>query len=236
MSALAPMSTAAVGEFSKKILAPLASQRARIAFCWLPPLRESIEVSILDILIASLVAISLPSVRSLLRRMNRVTGSVTNRWRFGSEMFSRTLAPDSRLSACRLCGTSAMPAFCASRGERSVSTFPCALNWPPDAVDRAKSRSRASSAPLPGRPAKPRISPDRHSQLGPPTPPAGQAVGNDDGLAEVLPPAFRIVDPRLVAADDGFDDGLARHLLARPGPGPAPVPGHRDSIGEYEHL
>ena len=85
-------------------------------------------------------------------------------------------------------------------------------------------------------PAKPRISPDRNSKLRARTRPPARALATKTGSPWSARPAVRIVDPRLVAADDGLDDGLARHLLARPGPGSAPVPKHRDAIGDFEHL
>ena len=160
-SAFAPMSIPRVGSSRMRTCGCVASQRARMTFCWLPPLRfltswSAVGVAIFRIrMYSSAIAVCC----ALLRCFSQPRPACTARM-----MFSRTVRSSTIPSALRSSGHRAMPRPIDPIGEWCVTGTPSIVSVPPSGRSIPNSSAAISVRPEPSRPANPTTSPARSSR------------------------------------------------------------------------
>ena len=147
-----------VGSKSSSVRTPVATQRAIVTFCWLPPeSRRTSPCARVSICSRSIAA----ATRSPSRRIGispQRPGSAVS----GRAMFSRTERSASSASA-RLPGTSVSPAAMASAGWRKATRRPSTSMLPPVGRRNPASTSKSSSCPWPSSATTPSTSPSCRS-------------------------------------------------------------------------
>ncbi len=158
-SALAPTSTPRVGSSNRSTLGCVNSQRPMIAFCWLPPLRLVMGVSMLGVFTPSWSTVCWAMARSPAERINPSRVASSNMQRV---MLWPTLRLAKIPSRLRSSVTRATPARIAAAGWRKQTSRPSSRIVPSgtSALEPNK-HSKSSVRPAPIRPATPTISPRR---------------------------------------------------------------------------
>lgn len=156
ISACAPTSMPRVGSSRMRKRGEVASHRARITFCWLPPESSFTGFSMSVVRMSS--ALTKRSASSVCSRVD-IRFSQPRRACKASEMFSRTERSPIMPSSFRSSGQRPKPKRIASRGDAILTGLP-SIDTVPESGKSMPNISRAVSVrPEPSRPATPTTSP-----------------------------------------------------------------------------